>query len=538
MRGAPAAPVVHGRLQAAVVQARLRPIAPLPSLRGALWETFKPRFAALAAVVFLAAGCGGGGASGEGHPATAVPADALLYAEIVVRPEGSQRDDALAAAGKLLLTDDPEAKIRELVDRAFEESGEKIDYDRDVKPWLGERAGVWHSGEADDPGVTVLAATDTDEAQAAIKRAFERSGETVTERSHRGHEYLVDGSGVAAGVVGDFVAVGREASFKRTVDAAEGESLAETDEYADAIDALEDERLAHFWVDTPAVLRRAPDMNELSAVVPIDDLPPIAGSFTADGERLAIETKLRGADGSFGPLLAGGSTPLVQELPGDSWAAAGSADVGEAIRATVDGFAGAIGGLALRREVRRQTGLDLDRDLLDWIGHVAFFVRGTTPETLDGGLVIQPTDEDRAADAFTRIVGAIQVAAKVRAQPVDVAGADQAFEIVDPRAPRPVVLARGSGLVVATFGRAAAEAALGSGERLGDTDTYAEAEELVGMEPGALVSMPQVLELAGAYGPDPDFEEARPYLEAFSVVAAGMTVDGDEATGRLAAGLR
>jgi Protein of unknown function (DUF3352) len=510
-----------------------------------LWGTFKPRFAALAAVAALAAGCGGGAASGEGDPATAVPTDALLYAEVVVRPEGSQRDDALAAAGKVLLTDNPEAKIRELVDRAFEESGADVDYDRDVKPWLGERAAVWLSPTAEDPGVTLLAAaTDTEEAQASVERALERSGETVTERSHRGHEYLVDGSGGAAGIVGDFVTIGPEASFKRTIDAAESDSLAETDEYADAVDALEDDRLAHFWVDTPAVIQRAQAMDggartdQLSALLPLDDLPPIAGSFAADGERLVVETKLRGADRSFGPLLAGGSTPLLQELPGDAWAAAGAADVGEAVRATVDGFAGAIGGLALRREVRRQTGLDLDRDLLDWIGHVAFFVRGTTPATLDGGLVIQPTDEDRAAEAFTRIVGAIQVAAKVRARPVDVAGADQAFEIADPQAPHPVVLARGSGLVVAAFGRDAAEAALGSGDRLGDTDPYAEAEDLVGMEPGALVSMPQVIELIDAYGPDPDLEEARPYLEAFSVVAAGMTVDGDEATGRLAAGLK
>ena len=523
---------MHGRLQTAFVQARLRSREPRPSLRVALWGTFKPRFAALAAVALLAAGCGGGGASGEGDPATAVPANAVAYAEVVVRPEGSQRDDALAAAGKVLLTDDPEGTIRELVNQALEE---QVDYARDVEPWLGERAAVWLSGDVDNPGVVVLAATDTDEAEASLERVLE----TTTERSHRGHQYLVDGSGVAAGVVGEFVAIGREAGFKRTIDAAEGDSLADTDEYADAVDALEDERLAHFWVDTAALLGRAQEMHELSALVPLDDLPPIAGSFAADGDRLTVETKLRGADRGFGPLLAGASTPLLQELPADSWAAAGSADVGEAIRATVDGFAGTIGGLAARREFQRRTGLDLDRDLLDWIGHVAFFVRGTTPATLDGGVVIQPTDEDRAADAFARVVGAIQVAAKVRARPVDVAGADQAFEIADARAASlPVVIARGSGLVVATAGREAAEAALSSGDRLGDTDTYSEAEELVGMEPGALVSMPQLLELIDAFGADPDFEEARPYLEAFSVLAAGSTAKGDEATGRFAARLR
>ena len=44
------------------------------------------------------------------RPAKAVPAGAALYFEGVVRPEGDQRDDVLDAAGKVLHTDDPEAK--------------------------------------------------------------------------------------------------------------------------------------------------------------------------------------------------------------------------------------------------------------------------------------------------------------------------------------------------------------------------------------------------------------------------------------------
>jgi hypothetical protein len=231
--------------------------------------------------------------------------------------------------------------------------------------------------------------------------------------------------------------------------------------------------------------------------------------------------------------MGSGSTPLLQELPGDSWAAFGSADAGETLRDAVDDFAGALGGIVVRRELQREYGLDLDRDLLDWIGHVGVFVRGTTLATLDGGVVIQPTDEDRAAEAFGKLVGAVQVEAKVRAEPVEIAGADQAFELDDRHSTRSIVMARGSGLVVITVGRAAAEAALGSDDRLGDTDLYSEAEELVGMEPGALLSMPALLELAG-----PQAGEAQRYLEAYSAVAAGSVADGDEVVGRLAAGLK
>jgi hypothetical protein len=501
-------------------------------------DALKPCFATLAAVAVLASGCGGGAASGEGDPASAVPPDALVYTEVVVRPEGSLQDDARDAAAKVLRTDRPEDEIREHLDLALED----LDYDRDVEPWLGERAGFWlRPTERDGAfGALLLAATDTDLARESLEASLERSGETVTERSHRGSDYLVTDDGDAAGIVGDFVVIGPEAAYQRTVDASEGDSLAEVDEYADAVDALEVERLAHFWVDTGALIevgaRQDPDaaaqLDQLSAIVPLDDLPPIAGSFTANGDALGLEVKVRGSGGA---LLGAGSTPLLQELPGDTWAAVGAADVGESLRDTIDNLAGALGGIGIRNEVRDQTGLDLDRDLLDWIGHAGVFVRGTTPATLDGGVVIQPTDKDRAADAFGRIVGAMQVKTQTRAQPVDLAGADQAFALSDGHAPRPIVIARGSGLVVISAGRPAAEAALGSDDRLGDTDLYSEAEELVGMEPSALVAVPQLLELVRASGRASG--EADHYLEAYSVLAAGLVDDGG-LVARLAAGLR
>jgi hypothetical protein len=505
----------------------------------------KLRTAALVALALVPVACGGGSAGDDGDPATLVPADASMYAEVVVRPDGSQREEALEAAGKVLRTDDPEAEIRRLLQRPFAQV--EFDYDRDVEPWLGERMGLWANlSDEDTPfGVMLLAATDTDRARSALEDSMRRNDERFTERTHRGSEYLLDDDGFASGIVGDFVVFGPEAAFKRTVDAAEGDSLAEAERYSDAVGRLEDERLAHFWLDSAALFEQGlaadPELRaqgeQLSAILPFDELPPVAGSFTADGDGLRLEARARsGERRGFGSVLGGGSSPLVQELPGDSWLALGSADVGESLRETIDGLGGAFGGIAIRRELQQETGLDLDRDLLDWIGHVGLFVRGTTLETLDGGMVIQPTDEDRAADAFGRIVGAIQVAAKVRARPVDVAGADQAFEIAEPGSPQPVVLARGSGLVAITIGRPAAEAALGSDDRLGDTNLYSEAEDLVGMEPSALLSMDRVIEIAAA-NPDPDFEEARPYLEAFSVIALGVTVDGDEGIARLGGGL-
>ena len=501
------------------------------------------RGAALVAVTFVAA-CGGGGADGDGDPASVVPADALVYAEATVRPEGSQREDALAGLGKVLRTDDPATRIQELIRGGVAD----LDYERDVKPWLGERAACWATREGED-GVVVMAATDEDAAREALSRHLERHGQSLSERSHRGVDYVLGVSDrVAAVVVDGFAAMGSEPQVKRTIDAAEGDSLADSDAYTDAVGALEDDRLATFWIDTRRAFDVAhqwsdPEVERLRSLVPLDDLPPVAGGFAANGERLALEIVARDS-ADLGSLLdGGGPTPLLEELPGDSWAAFGSADVGQSVHETIERFGGAIGSVAIRGQVRRETGLDLDRDLLDWIGHSAVFVRGTTPDEVDGGLVIQPTDEDKAADAFGRIAGAIQGLhgpSPVRARPIDVAGADQAFAFVERGTPHPIVFARGSGVVVLTYGEAAAEAALGSQDRLGDTDLYREADELTGTEPSLLVSIPAALELAEAAGAgaDPDFVEARPYLEAFSVFAAAATAEGDEFVARLGAGLR
>lgn len=485
---------------------------------------FVIRAVALVAVSLLI-GCGGGGSADDASP---VPADALFYGELVVRPEGSLRSDALDAAGKVLATDDPEARIRELLREA---SGRSIvDYERDVEPWLGDRVGFWRQGSGKHAGVVLLAADDPEAARESVEAVFRRGNLSFSERSHGGVDFVATSDGVAAGIVDDWLAVGSEREVVRTIDAAAGDSLAETDEYADAVERLPEDRLAHFWADTAglfdAAMRRHDELNQLRGLVPIDDLPPVAGAFLANGDRLALAVEARSLGIEFR------STSLVGELPGDAWAAAGAADLGRSLRDSLDRFAGAIGGLAARARVREELGLDLDRDVLDWVGDTAFFLRGTTPGSVDGGVVIRPTDGARAADAFGRIVGAIQQASGVQARPVEIAGADQAFAIRK-EAPKPLVLARGSGLVVATYGEAAAEAALAGGSaRLADSDLYAQAEDLAGMEPSLLISMPHVLEVAPGHG------EARRYLEAFSVVAASARADGNEVTARLAAGLR
>ena len=524
------------------------------------------RAASLAALSLLAAvfvGCGSGAASGEADPASAAPANAMAYIEIAVRPEGDTRDDALDAAGKVLATDDPEGKIREFLDKAMAEEDADtadLDYDKDIKPWLGERAGVWFNSKLDDegdPGGAVLVGvTDSEAAMDAVHKGYSNSGEKLTKRSYNGVDYEVDGDGTVIGIVGDdFLAAGPEATFKTTVDAQKGTSLAESDRYKKALENLDENRLAHFYVDPRQALALAgsqstgpdqADLQQIQKIIPFDKLGALMGSFSADGDRLALDMAVNrqggGSLGALGSLYSTASTPLLKDLPGDTWAAFGSPKYGQSIKAALDQYAGLFGGAAAREQLKSQLGIDLDEDVLSWIGDIAMFARGDTVQTVDGGIVIQVTDSAKAEKGFSKLVGLMQSAGGVTAKPVTVEGAKTAFQVSDPSIPKPLVIARSDEKVVGTYGLEAAKAALNPQSKLGDSETWQAAEDALGvddMEPGMFVAMPPILSLVESSGEaDPDYAKAKHYLEAYDVFAIGTKASGNGGRVRIAAGLK
>ena len=516
--------------------------------------------AALTALTCLAlvliAGCGGGTASGGDDPASAVPANAAVYVDATVRPEGNLREDALAAAGKLLHSSDPQGKIDDLVAQLFAESEEpKLDYARDVKPWLGEKVALWvatTNGSEDFRGAVVAASTDEEAAQAAIDRAVKGSEKTFAKRSYEGFDYQASTKS-AVGVVDDFVVVGTEPEFKRTVDAIKGDGLAEDDRYRKATDGLADDRLGTFYFDVKSLLdqaaRQDPEaaqqLEQAKRLFPFDKVGPVAGEFLADGERLAVnaatEVPEGSAAGSLGALTGGGATPLLGELPGDSWAALGSPKFGQTMKLLYQQAAGALGGAAVEQQLRSQLGIDLQEDVFSWIGDVAFFARGTTMDSIEGGAVIQVTDPAKAKAAFGKLIGLAQSRGGAPAKAIKIEGAEAAFEAALPDAPKSIVAARSEDRVVIAYGREAAADALSPADKLGDSDAYSEAKSVLGgdVEPGFLLSMPAVVELASAAsGGDAEFEKAKPYLEAFSVLAGGSSRDGGTARSSFAAGLK
>jgi hypothetical protein len=81
---------------------------------------------------------------------------------------------------------------------------------------------------------------------------------------------------------------------------------------------------------------------------------------------------------------------------------------------------------------------------------------------------------------------------------------------------------------------------LAPAEKLGDSELYAQGKEaLDDFEPTLLLSMPELVKIIEASGEaDADFAKAKPYLDAFTVIAGGGEIDGDTSRQRFVAGLK
>jgi hypothetical protein len=490
------------------------------------------------AVVAVLSACGGSAGSGPGpDPAKAVPRGADLYLEVTLRPDGQTRDDALAAAGKVLDTGDPAARIRSLVQQAGAAADPPIDYAKEIEPWLGDRAGLWMTAGAGAPGVAAaIAVRDAEQAR--------RSMEAIVARSDARDKPWVEAKG-------DYLLLGTHAEVDRGLRALDGDALADDERYTKALERLDPDRLAHYYMDArglmDAAMAQKPD-----AASPFDLVgpkllaafaEPRAGSFSADGDRLVLESVAPGGGLAGALTRLGGGSPaaLTKALPGDAWAAFGIADAGRTARAVFEAIAGAFGGAAVTSQLRSATGIDLEQDLFAWLGDAAVFARGDREAALDGGVVLEAEDTERAATAFGKALGLLRTRGGLDPRPVRVAGADTAFAARLPDAPKPLVLARDADRVVVAYGEPAAAAALSGDARLEDSEAYAGAKAaLDGMDPAGLLWMPAVVRLADALAPrdDADYVKARPYLEAVAAFATGSQTEDGRIRSRVAAGLR
>jgi Protein of unknown function (DUF3352) len=479
--------------------------------------------------VLAALGCGKD--EGASSATSLAPAGSLAYGEVDLEPSGDQQQAIEALAAKFPGEGSAGERLRSLIQEGLRDSDAPISFEQDVEPWLGDTAAFFVKGAQGQAAAALIATTDEDATRDALEKAFEGK---AREKSYEGVDYLAAGDG-AGGVVDGFLVVGTEAGFKEAVDTSDGGSALDGDErYDEATADIADDRLGLFYMNLPALLETVQRQPGAEAFRSFGDLfeDPVVATFDADRDGVTFEADAPASLASTMPFFGEGSD-LVNELPADSWLALAQPDLGKVLDPYVEAFGQSVGGRdAVAGQFQALTGLDLDRDLLGWMGDFGVFVRGTSMADLGGAVVIETTDPGASA----RLIGRLQQLAKAQpgsgttVEPLSTPGGGKGFTLRDDELPAPVHMFQRGDRVVVAYGDAAAEDALAPSDRLGDSPEFTDAAQSIdGYTVSFYLAMGPVLELAdSAAAGDPEWSSARPYLEPLQALVGGTAGDNDE----------
>jgi hypothetical protein len=415
--------------------------------------------------------------SGGGEqPADAIPSTAIGYARVDLDPSADQKINMVRLLRRVPefeketgITSDTD----DLRKRVFEEfvEGEgcsELDYDADIAPWIGERAGMAAipADKGSEPdGLLALQVTDEDAARTGIEELQACADESDKDE--------MDTSGLA--FVGDYalIAETQELADGFATDAGD-EALADSDAFSADMEALGGEGLASFWLDVDAVMETVgddnPEATEALQGLGYEDLGTFSAALRAESDAMELVMAGHGDLSNF----TGDTAPVtdVALLPDSTLAAIGFTGGGDAITALWDRLEGvpdsdlgdAIGpgGLeGLADQFEAQFGIVLPNDIAVLLGEeltLALDSEGIAlddseymldPSTLNVGARMR-TDAEAVRDLLTRV------------QQLVAATTGQSIQIADVDAEGGIVLASNN-----AYARALAE-----GGALGDSGTY------------------------------------------------------------------
>ena len=254
--------------------------------------------------------------------------------------------------------------------------------------------------------------------------------------------------------------------------------------------------------------------------------------MNADESAIRFEATVSKSLAAGFPVVAEGAD-LAGGLPGDSWLAMAQPDLGKTLEAYVDFFAAQLGGRdTVEQQFKASTGLDLQEDVLSWMGDWAVFVRGTSVSELGGALMIETSDEQKSGRVIDTIARFAREGAGPGEQvgPLELGGGGEGVTLRTPEVPQPIHLFQRAGKVVLAYGDAAAADAISPGQTLADTAEFAQAEDALGgdYDVSFYVAVEPILALVDSTGAGAEWAEVRPYLEPLGALVGGAREDGDK----------
>lgn len=495
----------------------------------------RPRllFAALAAAtIAILAGCGGS-SSDSAELATLAPPGAPVFVEGNLRPEGELKSNVDAIAKQVAGVDNLGDFIAEELESAAEGEGESLDFEKEVEPWLGDRGGLFFESyeEEEFTGTgMIIESTDAEAAQEFID------------------EHKAGKEGKVAGLVGDFLVVAENEKVLEEVEAAsEGESLADEDQFTQAVSAASDGSLADVYVDVGKLIDQnggkiSPTARQLLDSAGIDPSQATAvASILPGSEQIAVElsSDLGGEEAPTGDASA-----LLGELPAEAFAALAVSGFGKQLGKAIDsldaqGIPGKVPPHQLKKGLQ-QLGINLEA-VAGSVQDAGVFAVGSDKSSLGGALVMSTKGSEA-----TKAIGNVGLLLRqVHVAGVTALGGNfSGFSIHSSElGEKPLVVAAKEGRLAIGYGLAPTIAGLtsgsGNGKTLSEDPAYSEAVDSLGDTPvSGFADGPAALRLADALVSSEGFEKAKKYLKSISFLALGRAEQGELATARLIIGLK
>ena len=438
------------------------------------------------AVALVAVGCGQteGGSTAAG--AEVVPADAAVFAAFDTDFDSEQWQDAEDLVERFPRGD----LLRGFLTRELE--GEGLDFERDVKPAVGPEVDlvVLSSPSPEDEPAVALLTQPRD--QAKLDALLERSDEDAVKEE-----------------VGDWTVIAESAdvieAFRPLADG-EGESLADSDRFADAMSALEGDALAKVYVNAEAA---GPEL-EGSGIGPLTGFCSVGGELVSAGAALRTEDEGVRIESTSteegGEELETYEPRFLDELPAGAAMYVSFNDVAgqfdatrEQLRAQMPDFDREL------EEAERALGVSIEEDvlpLLEGEGALAVYASTLIPTVT---LALEVEDEDEAVATVDGIVARL-AAQGPGVQPRDTEIAGVPAKQVPLNEMVSLYYAAFDGKLVVTTTPAGIEELRGDGTKLGDDEKLQDARDAAGMPD----------ETAGFFYVDTD--EAVGLLEAVAAV--------------------
>ena len=497
------------------------------------------RLALFAVLSILAAGLISACGSSTKEPAALAPAQALFYGEVNLAPPGGQKAAIDALARKFPGSGSAGQRLSALIENGFRDGDAKISFERDVKPWLGDRAAFFagsppRGGSGDTPAAALVATKDEEKALATVQKE-EGQG---TEAEFEGVKYrrFGDEDSVAATLDG-YLVLTNEVGLKALVNASKNgdRSLESSDRFKKALEGQPTERLGFAYVDARSAFDAVPSA-QAQFLAPFRRVfrDPVVATVTAQSDAVEITSKTPESQLSALGVVGLGSkgSELIGKLPGDSLFATGGPELGRQLGAGVDLAASSFGGRAiLEQALRQRTGLDLQRDVLAWMGDYGIFVRGRNSRSLGGALVVESKDPaaTRRAIAGLRRILRGQATSGARVGRLGIRGADAGFTLTAEDLPAPINVFLKSDRFVVAYGDEAANLAVNPRGTLEDESTFSQATgSLGGYKVNTYASVPAALLLAEGLGATSDsgYQKAKPYLTVLGALVGAAKPAG------------